>query len=255
MDLNLADKATVVTGASKGIGLAIVRALAAESAQVTAGARHFAEMPDGVRTVEADLGTPDGPARLIADAAAAYGRLDLLVNNVGAAHPRTGGFLSITDDEWLATLTINLMSAVRATRAALPHLLASRGTIVTVVSVNAPLPDPLVMDYSAAKAALASFNKSLSKEVGPQGVRVVTVSPGPVSTDLWLGSDGVAATVGGAVGLDPADVQKKAAGDAATGRFSTPEEVAALVVMAASDRIGNVTGTDFIIDGGLVSTL
>jgi NAD(P)-dependent dehydrogenase (short-subunit alcohol dehydrogenase family) len=255
MDLNLADKATVVTGASKGIGLAIVRALAAEGAQVTAGARHFAEMPDGVRTVAADLGTPDGPPLLIADAVAAYGRLDLLINNVGAAHPRTGGFLSITDDDWLATLTINLLSAVRSTRAALPHLLASRGTIVTVVSVNAPLPDPLVMDYSAAKAALASFNKSLSKEVGPQGVRVVTVSPGPVSTDLWLGTDGVAATVGGAVGLDPAEVQKKAAGDAATGRFSTPEEVAALVVMAASDRIGNVTGTDFIIDGGLVSTL
>jgi NAD(P)-dependent dehydrogenase (short-subunit alcohol dehydrogenase family) len=255
MDLNLVGKAAVVTGASKGIGLAVVRSLAAEGAQVTAGARHFDSMPDGVRILEADLGTADGPPRLIADAVAAYGRLDLLINNVGAAHPRTGGFLSITDDDWLATLTINLLSAVRATRAALPHLLASRGTIVTVVSVNAPLPDPLVMDYSAAKAALASFNKSLSKEVGPQGVRVVTVSPGPVSTDLWLGADGVAATVGDAAGLDPADVQKKAAGDAVTGRFSTPDEVAALVVMAASDRIGNVTGTDFVIDGGLVSTL
>jgi NAD(P)-dependent dehydrogenase (short-subunit alcohol dehydrogenase family) len=255
MDLHLAGKAAVVTGASKGIGLAVTRALAAEGAQVTAGARHFGELPDGVRAVTADLSTPDGPASLIADAVGAYGRLDLLVNNVGAAHPRPGGFVSITDEDWLATLTLDLLATVRATRAALPHLLATRGTIVTVASVNAVLPDPLVMDYSAAKAALASFCKSLSKEVGPQGVRVNTISPGPVATDLWLGKDGVAETVGGAVGLAPEEIQKKAAGDSVTGRFTTPDEVAALVVMVASDRIGNVTGADFIIDGGLVGTL
>ena len=255
MDLNLDGKAAVVTGASKGIGLAVVRALVAEGAQVTAGARHFGDLPEGVRPVEVDLSTPEGPARLVEDAATAYGRLDLLVNNVGAAHPRTGGFLSITDEDWIATLTLDLLATVRATRAALPHLLESRGTIVTVASVNAVLPDPLVMDYGAAKAAVSSFCKSLSKEVGPQGVRVNTISPGPVATDLWLGKDGVANTVGGAVGLAPEAVQKKAAGDSVTGRFTTPEEVAALVVMAASDRIGNVMGADFVIDGGLIGTL
>ncbi|HEV7963301.1 MAG TPA: SDR family oxidoreductase [Actinoplanes sp.] len=255
MDLGLAGKAAVVTGASKGIGLAVVRALVAEGVEVTAGARHFDGMPAGVREFAVDLSTPDGPGRLIKDAFSAYGRLDLLVNNVGAAHPRPGGFLSITDDDWLATLTLDLLATVRASRAALPHLLASRGTIVTVASVNAVLPDPLVMDYSAAKAALVSFCKSLSKEVGPKGVRVNTISPGPVATDLWLGEDGVANTVGGAVGLAPEEIQKKAAGDSVTGRFSTPEEVATLVVMAASDKIGNVTGADFVIDGGLVNTL
>jgi NAD(P)-dependent dehydrogenase (short-subunit alcohol dehydrogenase family) len=255
MDLQLAGKTAVVTGASKGIGLAVVRALRAEGVEVTAGARHFGEMPAGVRAVEADLSTPDGPSRLIEDAVGEYGRLDILVNNVGAAHPRPGGFLSITDEDWISTLTLDLLAAVRATRAALPHLLESQGTIVTVASVNAVLPDPLVMDYSAAKAALASFCKSLSKEVGPRGVRVNTISPGPVATDLWLGADGVAVTVGGATGLAPEEIQKKAAGDSVTGRFTTPDEVAALVVMAASDRIGNVTGADFIIDGGLVSTL
>jgi NAD(P)-dependent dehydrogenase (short-subunit alcohol dehydrogenase family) len=255
MDLGLSGKTAVVTGASKGIGLAVVRALVAEGAQVTAGARHFGEMPAGVRTVTVDLGTPAGPASLVEDAVSAYGKLDLLINNVGAAHPRPGGFLSITDDDWLETLMLDLMSTVRATRAALPHLIASRGTIVTVASVNATLPDPLVMDYSAAKAAVASFCKSLSKEVGPQGVRVNTISPGPVATDLWLGHGGVAETVGGAVGLAPEEIQKKAAGDSVTGRFSTPEEVATLVLMAASDKIGNVTGADFLIDGGLVGTL
>jgi len=255
MDLGLAGRTAVVTGGSKGIGRAIVAALVAEGVQVTAGARSFAGPPaESVRTVQVDLGTPDGPARLIEDAVGAYGRLDLLVNNVGAAHPRTGGFLSITDDDWLSTLTLDLLSAVRSTRAALPHLVQSRGSIVTIASVNAVLPDPLVMDYSAAKAALASFCKSLSKEVGPQGVRVNTVSPGPVATDLWLGAGGVAATVGSAAGIDPEAVAKQAASGSVTGRFTTPEEVAALVVMVASDRVGNVTGADFIIDGGLVST-
>jgi NAD(P)-dependent dehydrogenase (short-subunit alcohol dehydrogenase family) len=255
MDLGLAGKTAVVTGASKGIGLAVVRCLAGEGVEVTAGARHFEAMPAGVRAFTVDLSTPDGPAELIADAVAAYGRLDLLVNNVGGARPRPGGFLSITDEDWLSTLTLDLMATVRATRAALPHLLSARGTIVTVASVNAVLPDPLVMDYSAAKAALASFCKSLSKEVGPHGVRVNTISPGPVATDLWLGKDGVAQTVGGAVGLAPEEIQRRAAGDSVTGRFSTPEEVATLVVMVASDKVGNVTGADFVIDGGLVSTL
>jgi NAD(P)-dependent dehydrogenase (short-subunit alcohol dehydrogenase family) len=255
MDLHLAGKAAVVTGASRGIGLAVTRALADEGARVTAGARHVDGLPDGVRGVRVDMASPDGPRRLVEAAVAADGRLDLLVNNVGAAHPRTGGFLSITDDDWISTLTLDLLAAVRASRAALPHLLDSRGTIVTVASVNAVLPDPVVMDYSAAKAALASFCKSLSKEVGPRGVRVVTVSPGPVATDLWLGAGGVADAVGAALGADPATIQRQAAGDSVTGRFTTPEEVAALVVMAASDRIGNVTGADFVIDGGLVATL
>ncbi|AGZ38815.1 oxidoreductase [Actinoplanes friuliensis] len=256
MDLGLAGRTAVVTGGSKGIGLAIVSELVAEGVLVTAGARKFpGDAAAGVRTVEVDLSTPDGPQRLVDDAVSAYGRLDLLVNNVGAAHPRTGGFLSITDEDWLATLTLDLLATVRASRAALPHLLESRGSIVTVCSVNATLPDPLVMDYSAAKSALASFCKSLSKEFGPQGVRVNTVSPGPVATDLWLGKDGVAATVGSSAGVDPEAVAAQAAGGSVTGRFSTPEEVAALVVMVASDRAGNVTGADFVIDGGLVSTL
>ncbi|MGX6604385.1 oxidoreductase [Micromonosporaceae bacterium Da 78-11] len=255
MDLELSGRTAVVTGASKGIGLAVVKALAAEGARVTAGARTFGELPEGVRAVPVDLSTTDGPAALVADAVKAYGGLNLLINNVGGARPRTGGFLSITDEDWLATLNLDLLSAVRITRAAVPHLLRSRGSIVTVVSVNSQLADPLVMDYSAAKAALASFSKSLSKELGPHGVRVNTVSPGPVATDLWLGKDGVAQTVGGAAGIDPEAVAKQAAGGSATGRFTTPDEVAALVVMVASSKVGNVTGADFVIDGGLVPTL
>jgi NAD(P)-dependent dehydrogenase (short-subunit alcohol dehydrogenase family) len=261
MDLQLSGKTAIVTGASRGIGLAIAEALATEGVSVMAAARESSpelaalvqRLP--VRSVPADLATPEGPARVVDEAVRTLGGLDLLVNNVGATHTRPGGFLTVTDDDWAAALTLNFLAAVRTTRAALPHLLDRQGGVVTVASVNARLPDPLVIDYSAAKAALLNFSKALSKEVGPRGVRLNTVSPGPVSTDLWLGAGGVAATVAQAHGGDPADVAKAAAGQSPTDRFTRPQEVADLVVLLASGRLGNVTGADFVIDGGLISTI
>jgi NAD(P)-dependent dehydrogenase (short-subunit alcohol dehydrogenase family) len=226
---------------------------------VIAGARgSSAELDELVRTgpvqsLAVDLADLAGPDQLTA---LAGDRIDILVNNVGSAPARTGGFLAITDGDWEASITLNLMAAVRTTRAALPVMLAAgRGAIVNMCSVNARLPDPGVMDYSAAKAALASFSKSLSKEVGPKGIRVNTVSPGPVATDLWLGQGGVAATVSAATGARPEDVEHDAARQMVTGRFTRPAEVADLVLFLASDRSGNVTGADFTIDGGLITTL
>jgi NAD(P)-dependent dehydrogenase (short-subunit alcohol dehydrogenase family) len=261
MQLELEGKIAVVTGASRGIGLAAARALAAEGARVVAGARSSsAELDALVETAPAefvavDLSTPSGPVDLAA-AALAHGPIDVLINNVGAARTRLGGFLNITDEDWTASLALNLMATVRMTRAALPSMIAAgSGAIVTTSSVNAFLPDPAVLDYSAAKAAVANFSKSLSKEVAQHNIRVNTVSPGPVSTSLWLGDDGVAQTVARATGGDPAAVANQAAADAATGRFTTPEEVADLLVFLASARAGNVTGADFTIDGGLIKTL
>src|SRR5262249_49405957 len=153
-----------------------------------------------------------------------------------------------------AALTINFLAAVRTTRAALPHLIErGGGVIVTVNSVNARLPDPLGIDYRAAKAALANFSKSLSKEVAPHGIRVNTGCPVPVSTGLWLGTGGVAATVARAAGGAPEAVAKQAAAQSVTGRFTTPEEVADVVLLLASDRAGNITGADVAIDGGLLA--
>ena len=262
MNLELSGKVAAVTGASKGIGLAVTNALAREGVCVAAGARDISEelttlaANSQVHPVSVDLTEPGGPGRLVAEAISAYGGLDILVNNVGAVRPRLGGFLSITDDDWSSTLAINFFAAVRTTRAALPQMLErGAGTIVTICSVNSFLPDPLVMDYSAAKAALANFCKALSKEVGPRGIRVNMVSPGPVATGLWLGSDGVAATVARATGGQPDAVADQAAKDAVTGRFTQPQEVADLVLLLASDRAGNVTGADFVIDGGLTTTL
>jgi NAD(P)-dependent dehydrogenase (short-subunit alcohol dehydrogenase family) len=258
MDLGLDGRTAIVSGASRGIGLAVTRGLVAEGVHVTAGARKSSAELDQmagtgmVRVVQVDLAEPDGPARLVA---AAGDRIDILVNNVGAAPVRPGGFAGITDEDWLASLTLDLMAAVRTTRAALPVMTAAgTGAIVNISSVNASLPDPQVMDYSAAKAALANFSKSLSKEVGPAGIRVNTVSPGPVETDLWLGDQGVAATVSRATGARPQDIQDEAAHESVTGRFTRPEEVADLVLILASDRTANVTGADITIDGGLRPT-
>ena len=260
MDLHLSGKVAVVTGASRGIGLAVTRALVEEGVRVVAASRgssaELTALGPAVRAVAADLTSLQGPQKVIDEAIAAHGGLDILVNNVGSVRPRIGGFLSVTDEDWATTLTSNFLSAVRTTRAALPHLLRrGAGAIVTVSSVNAFLPDPLVIDYSAAKAALTNFCKSLSKEVGPKGIRVNTVSPGPVATDLWLGDKGVASTLAGASGAQAEAVAKQAAASMVTGRFTRPEEVAQLVVTLASDRSGNVVGADFVIDGGLVTTL
>jgi NAD(P)-dependent dehydrogenase (short-subunit alcohol dehydrogenase family) len=261
MRLGLDGKRVVVTGASKGIGLAITRGLVDEGARVIAGARtlgdELAELVDGgsVRHVAVDLARPEAGAALIA-AAAEEGRIDVLVNNVGAAHVRTRGFTDVSDQDWLDTWQLTFMSAVRTTRAVVPHMLAAgAGTIVTTASVNSFLPDPAVIDYSAAKAALANFSKALSKELGPHGIRVNTVSPGPVSTGLWLGHGGVAETVAAAGGPGAADVAAQQAGQAPTGRFTEPGEVADLVLLLAGDRAGNVTGADFVIDGGLITTI
>ena len=264
MDLHLEGKVAVVTGASQGIGLAIVKGLVDEGARVVAGSRRGSAALDAlvetgrVLNVLVDLAEPDAPARLVARASE-LGGLDILVNNVGAVTPRTEGFLSITDDEWSATWNLSFMAAVRATRAAIPLLLErDGGNVVTIGSVNAFLPDPGVLDYSAAKAAVWNLSKSLSKEYGPRNIRFNTISPGPVSTPLWLGETGVAATIAKKTGVDFETAKARvieAQGGFTTGRFTEPGEVADLVLLLSSNRAGNVNGADFLIDGGLIKTL
>jgi NAD(P)-dependent dehydrogenase (short-subunit alcohol dehydrogenase family) len=264
VDLDLGGKVAIVTGASKGIGLAVTHALVSEGVRVVAGARTISDdlaalaETGGVLAVSVDLADADGPARLVGHASE-FGGLDIVVNNVGAVTPRTQGFLEVSDDDWTATLNLTLMAAVRTTRAALPMLLErGAGNVVTICSVNAFLPDPGVIDYSAAKAAVWNLSKALSKEYGPQGVRFNTISPGPVSTPLWLGQSGVAATIAESLGVSFDEAKRRiieAGGGFSTGRFTEPEEVADLVLLLASGRAGNVTGADVRIDGGLTKEL
>jgi NAD(P)-dependent dehydrogenase (short-subunit alcohol dehydrogenase family) len=253
MDLELSDKVAVITGAGKGIGLAVTRALADEGARVVAGSRTAESLEglDGVTAVALDLATPNGPAELVQRALDEHGRIDVLVNNVGAVRLRLEGFLGTSDDEFEWAMQMNFFIALRATRAALvPMVEQGGGAIVNVASVNAFFqPDAGTIDYGAAKAALVNLSKSLAQEFGPQGVHVNCVSPGPVGTDLWLGEHGVAETVAAATGVD-ADTARETViagiGGFATGRFTTPEEVATLVTLLASQRTANVTGANYV---------
>jgi NAD(P)-dependent dehydrogenase (short-subunit alcohol dehydrogenase family) len=261
MDLGLTGQVAVVTGASKGIGLAIVKGLAAEGAQVVAGARGIEPLAGLARVaaVALDLAAPDGPARLIGRALEAHGRVDVLVNNVGAVRMRLQGFLGTSDEEFEWAMQMNFFAALRATRAVLPAMLRQgAGSIVNMASVNSFFePDAGVLDYGAAKAALLNLTKSLAQEFGSKGVRVNAISPGPVSTDLWLGAGGVAQTVARATGVDPDTARKNvlaSLGGVPTGRLTTPEEVATLAVLLASPLTANVTGSNFVIDGGLIKT-
>jgi NAD(P)-dependent dehydrogenase (short-subunit alcohol dehydrogenase family) len=258
VDLGLTDRVAVVTGASKGIGLAVVRELASEGARVVAGARQVDSLQgiDGVTSLAVDLADPDGPEGLVQHAIDRLGRVDVLVNNVGAAHVRLDGFLSLTDADFQASLELNFLAAMRATRAAVTDMATrGEGIIVNVASVNAFYePDGGVIDYGASKSALVNLAKSLSQELGSKGIRITSVSPGPVATDLWLGDHGVAATVGRATGAGADGVRDQMAASMPTGRFTTPEEVATIVALLSSPRIANVTGANWVIDGGLTKT-
>jgi NAD(P)-dependent dehydrogenase (short-subunit alcohol dehydrogenase family) len=258
MDLELTDKVAVVTGANRGIGLAITNSLLAEGARVIAGSLSTENLDalDRVTAVPVNLLSDDGPALLVHKAIDEYGRLDVLVNNVGAVRIRVDGFLATSDEEFEWALKMNFFTGLRAIRAALQPMLAQRsGKIVNVASVNSFFqPDAATVDYGVAKAAVVNLSKSLSQEFGPKGIRVNCVSPGQVSTDLWLGEHGVAEIFANATGTDADTIRESATAAIATGRFTTPQEVATLVTMLASDRTANVTGVNYVIDGGLVKT-
>lgn len=258
VDLHLSGKTAVVTGASRGMGLAITRSLAAEGARVAAGAlkgseeleKVISDYPD-VRLVEGDLSAADGPARLVDEAVAAFGGVDILVNNLGGSRRRQDGFLGVTEEDWDWGLLMNLRIPVRACRAALPHMLsAGKGAIVNVSSVMADVADPDVYDYTAAKAALTNFTQALAREFGSKGIKINTVSPGPTESDMWTGKNGVAIAGSQATGLNPREFMDRVASHLVTGRFNKPQEVADVVLLLASDRAGNMMGADVRVDGG-----
>jgi NAD(P)-dependent dehydrogenase (short-subunit alcohol dehydrogenase family) len=259
MDLRLTGKTALVTGAGRGIGLAIARALSEEGMRVVGGARSISTELKEItpHTLAVDLSEPAGAAELVDFALAEVGGIDVLVNNVGAPDTRTDGFLAIDDAGWSRVFDTNLFIAVRTTRAALPSIIERRGSVINIGSTNGRLPLPVVIDYSAAKAALLSFGKSLAEEFGPAGVRVNTVTAGPVLTDAWTGDGGIADELAKQAGVSRAQILDDVPTmlGLSTGAPTAVEEVATVVTLLASRRADNINGSEFIIDGGLLKAV
>ena len=243
----------LITGTSTGIGRETALHFAREGYRVFAGARDPAtvETHPNIIPIRLDVDQDDSVRDAVITVQQETPGIDVLVNNAGIGF--AGAVEYVPLDQVRAGFETNFYGAVRVMQAVVPSMRERRaGTIVNVASVNAFFePDGAVVDYGAAKAALLNVAKALSQELAPKGIRINSVSPGPVATDLWLGDGGVAATIGRATGADPDAVRTQVIDQGIpTGRFSTPEEVATLVALLASPRTANVTGSDYVIDGG-----
>jgi 3-oxoacyl-[acyl-carrier protein] reductase len=246
MDLGLRHRSCLVTGSTSGIGRETARLLAAEGASVATCGRGEAPGVGEAVHVRADLAQAGEPERAVAEAAEALGGLQVLVNNVGIA--RQAAFEEVTDDEWDAYWQLNVMSYVRASRAALPHLRAGGGSIVNVSSTAGKRPSTGMPHYSVTKAAVLSLSRLLADLYAKEGIRCNAVTPGPTATDAWLGEGGLADQQGG----DREAVLEKVGAGRPLGRLATPEEIAAVVVFLCSDRSSYVTGAAWSADGGTV---
>jgi NAD(P)-dependent dehydrogenase (short-subunit alcohol dehydrogenase family) len=243
----------VVTAGTKGAGRATVERLLQGGARVVTAARSAANAPAGAHVVEVDLTRPDGAEQLAQAAIERLGGVDVLVHVLGGSSSPGGGFAALTDAHWAAELDLNLMTAVRLDRALLPQMLErGRGAVVHVSSIQGRLPLP---ESTTAYAALTTYSKALSKEIGPKGVRVNVVSPGWIHTEAADDLMGrIAESTGGTLEEARQSILD-ALGGIPLGRPAKPEEVAELIAFLVSDRASAIHGAEYVIDGGTIPTV
>lgn len=262
MDFNfeneLKDKIALVTGGSKGAGKAIADRLLKAGATVIITARNNPEdHGNGIHFISADLSKPEGTQKVMEEIQKRFGHLDILVNNLGGSETPGGGFAVLSDEHWEESFQTNLLAPVRLDRGFLPGMIEQRGgVIIHIASIQAKLPlYDSTLPYAAAKAALVNYSKSLSNEVTPKGVRVLTVSPGWIMTSSSTRMlERIAQSSGGTI-EEAENSVIDALGGIPFGRAAWPEEVAELVGFLVSPRAGYLTGTEYIIDGGTVRTI
>jgi 3-oxoacyl-[acyl-carrier protein] reductase len=244
MDLGLEGRVCVVTGSTGGIGLATARLLVAEGARVVTCGRRGAPGAGESLHVQVDLSLAGGPEQVIDACMGAFEQLDVLVNNVGGT--RVATFEQVPDREWQSLWELNVMSAVRAIRAAVPYLKGG-GVIVNVSSTAGKRPSTGLSAYSVMKAAVLSLSRLIADTYASDGIRCNAVTPGPVATDAWLGPGGLAEQQG-----DRDEVLAKVGAGRPLGRLAEPEEIAAVIAFLCSERASYVTGAAWSADGGTV---
>jgi NAD(P)-dependent dehydrogenase (short-subunit alcohol dehydrogenase family) len=256
--LDLTTRRALVTGGTKGVGAAVVETLCDAGARVMTTARSIpTRRTEGVHYLAADLTTPDGCRAVAQSVLQELGGIDILVNVLGGSSAPAGGFAALDDEVWSRELNQNLMSAVRLDRALLPHMIAQRsGVIIHVTSIQRVLPLPeSTTAYAAAKAALSTYSKALSKEVTPEGIRVMRVSPGWVETEAAVALAERLAAQAGTDYEGGKQIIIKALGGIPLGRPARPKEVADLIAFLVSPRAASITGAEYLIDGGTVPTV
>ena len=256
--LELSGQRALVTGGTHGIGEAVVARLRDAGAKVLTTARSMP--PDLLHTdlfVVADVATPEGCAAVVGAMHDRLGGVDIIVHVVGGSSSSGTGFAALDDDQWRRALDQNLWPSVRLDRALIPAMLEQRsGVIIHITSIQSRLPLPeATLAYAAAKAALATYSKGLSKEISPKGIRVNRVSPGWVETDAAIR---LVTRLAEASATNYEDARKglmASLGGIPIGRPAKPKEVADLVTFLASPRAAAITGAEYVIDGGTIPTL
>jgi 3-oxoacyl-[acyl-carrier protein] reductase len=264
MDLGLTGRACAVTGASRGIGLAVARTLAEEGARVlliardedalAAAARECASRGGESAALALDVTAPDAGDRIVAACEEHFGAIDALVNNAGISAVRP--LEELTDQDWQAQWELNVMASLRAMRTAAPRM-AERGwgRIVNVCSSSGKRPSSSNAAYSVAKAAQLSLSRAFADAYAARGVLVNAVAPGPVSSPLWMGEGGLADQAAERKGTSREEALRAAAEKIPLGRFGTEDEIAAVVAFLCSERASDVVGAAWSIDGGSVPTI
>jgi NAD(P)-dependent dehydrogenase (short-subunit alcohol dehydrogenase family) len=253
----LSGKVALVTGGTKGIGKAIVKRLKQADATVITTARSSSDDVEADQFIQADISTSDGISKVIEEIANHSKEVDILIHNLGGSSAPSGGALVLTDDDWQKALNTNLFAAVRLDRAFLPKMLSKKsGIIIHVSSIQRSLPlYEATLAYATAKAALTNYSKGLSNQVTPNGVRVISVSPGFIETEA---AANLIQQLAEKSGIDIAAAREgliDSLGGIPMGRPGRPEEVAELIAFLVSDRASYISGTEYVIDGGTIPTI